>query len=286
MDIEKELMRFSSNVEDYIRPDAYPIAVKMIKSKGDFPGNAKRPLRDLGHKVVFCQAFAMASQWGSTLVITPEDQCCTIPQIKFGFAENIEFYSEGSVALGYFARDLAAGKKCEEDLYGFEYGTYIALAVAPLSTANFEPDVVIVYCNGKKLQHLLNASFWNTGGSLKTSLTARAACTQIVPKIMLTGEVGIAIPCYGGRELAMIDDNTLIYAAPISKLSDVSDGLEGMAEAGATLVSHINLSWEPGWFYPYDKMSELMNMKFTKVVMEEQRFVKTPRKRGKNSIRS
>lgn len=281
MDIEKELTRFSSNVEDYIRPDVYPIAVKMIKSKGDFDENVKRPLRDFGHRVAFCQAFAMASHWGSSLIITPEDQNCAIPQIKFGFAENIEWYSDGNAALGYFARDLTAGRKCEEDLYGFEYGTYIALAVAPLSTANFEPDVVAIFCNGKKLQHLINASMWNRGGSLKTTLTARAACTQIVPKIMLTGECGIAIPCYGGRENAMIDDNTLIYAAPMSKLPDVSDGLEGMAEAGATLVSHINLSWELGWFYPYTKMNELMHWDLPHEVMEEQRFVKIPRKRGK-----
>lgn len=278
-DVERELVRFSNAAEDYIRPDTYPIAVKMVKDEGDIPQDAVRPLKDFGHRVSVCQAFSIATGWGSSLAVLAEDQYCPLAQIKFGFAKNVEFYSDGNVALGYFAKDLEAGKKCEEALYGFEYGTYIGLVVAPLSIANFEPDLVIVFGNAVRMQFLINACLWCRGGSLETSLTARAACTQVVPKIMLTGECGLAIPCYGGREWAMIGENTLLFSIPMSKLPDVSDGLEGGAEAGASLVSHLNLSWEAGEFYPYDKMWELMGKPCPKEIMEQQRSVRIPRKR-------
>ena len=48
----------------YFRPLTFPVAVKLLASADELPEKAKVPTRDFGHKIMTCQAMAMARRHG------------------------------------------------------------------------------------------------------------------------------------------------------------------------------------------------------------------------------
>lgn len=176
---------------------------------------------------------------------------------------------------------MTVGRKLEEGVYRFNYGKYVGLTVAPLSKANFDPDIAAIYGNGMQMMRLVNAYLWSKGGRLNNSVTARAACTEIIPKTMITDECSVIIPCYGEREWAMTQDDELIFAAPIDKFMDIAKGLEGSFKNGARIISRVNLSWEAGMFPPYDELCRLIELPFTKEILTPYRGIKIPSSRSK-----
>lgn len=277
--VNEIMNRFSKAVEEHVRPQTNPIVIKMLKSEDDVPEKALRPTKDFKHRVAICQAFALARRWGLSMAILKDDNYCPFAAINFGWYKPPKFYLEGNVALGYYAKDLEAGAKLEAGVFRFEPGQYAGLAVAPLASANFEPDMTAIYGNSVQMMRLVNAYLWNKGGRLDNSVTARAACTEVVPKTILTGECGVVIPCYGEREWAMAGDDELIFVAPTNRLSDITEGLEGSHKYGAILIARVNLSWEAGMFEPYDKLSEMLGIPYKKEVLEWARMLEVPKMR-------
>jgi hypothetical protein len=157
-----------------------------------------------------------------------------------------------------------------------QYGKYVGLAVAPLSKANFEPNMVAIYGNGMQMMRLVNAYLWSKGGRLENSITGRAACTEIIPKTMITDECSVIIPCYGEREWAMTQDDELIFTAPTNKFGDIVKRLEGSFKNGARIISRVNLSWEAGMFSPYDELCRLIELPLMKETLEPYRGLKIP----------
>jgi uncharacterized protein (DUF169 family) len=277
--MEEILDKFSKAVEKYVRPQTYPIAIKMLTSEEEVPEKALRPTKDFKHRVAICQGFALARRWGLSMAILKDDNYCPFAAINLGFYKPPKFYFDGNVALGYYAKNLEAGAKLEKAVFRFKTGQYAGLAIAPLSTANFEPDVIAIYGNSMQMMRLVNAYLWNKGGRLENSVTARAACTEVIPKTILTKECGVVIPCYGEREWGMTSDDELIFTAPTSKLSDITEGLEGSYKYGARIIARSNLSWEAGMFEPYDKLSEMLGIPYKKEVLEWARTLEIPRTR-------
>jgi len=277
--IEKVLRDFSEAVEEHVRPETYPVTIKMLRKGDTAPKKLLKPTKDFGHRVALCQVWTMVRRWGLSLVVMKEDQYCPFAAINFGFSKTPKFYREGNVALGYYAKDLKAGAKLEAEVPRFPYGKYIGLLAAPLSVANFKPDMVAIYGNSCQMMRLVNAYLWSKGGRLENSLTARAACTEIIPKTINSGEPGVVIPCYGEREWGMTESNELIFTAPLSKFEDITEGLNGSYEFGAKRIARFNVSWEAGMFEPYDKLSEMLGIPYTKEILEQQRLVKIPQKR-------
>jgi len=102
--------------------------------------------------------------------VIKEDQYCPFAAANFGFSKTPKFYREGKVALGYYAKDLNAGAKLEEEVLRFPYGKYVGLLAAPLSVVNFKSDMVAIYGRSLQIMRLVNAYLWNKGGRLENSI--------------------------------------------------------------------------------------------------------------------
>ena len=279
-EVGKILKEFNDAVEEHVRPETYPVAIKMLRERDPVPRKLLQPTKDFGHRVALCQAWTMVRRWGLSLAVMKDDNYCPFAAINFGFSEARKFYLEGRVALGYYAKDLNAGAKLEAGVPRFPYGKYMGLLAAPLSVASFEPDVAAIYGTSFQMMRLVNAYLWNRGGRLENSLTARAACTETVPKTLNTGEPGVVIPCYGEREWGLTESHELIFAAPFRKFEDITEGLNRSYKFGAKRIARFNVSWEAGMFYPYDKLSKMLRIPYKKEILERQRLVKIPQKRG------
>jgi len=74
------------NLMDVLRLQCFPLAIRFVKSEGEFPEGAKRP-SFLNMRVTMCQGFAMSRRIGWTVGLTVEDMECIPNLIAYGFAE-------------------------------------------------------------------------------------------------------------------------------------------------------------------------------------------------------
>ncbi|MCI0527388.1 MAG: DUF169 domain-containing protein, partial [Nitrospira sp.] len=72
-----DLKKATEEIDFYIRPTTFPLAIKMLRSAEEIPEKARRPHRDLGIKVATCQTISMVRRYGWTLAIGKEDHCCS-----------------------------------------------------------------------------------------------------------------------------------------------------------------------------------------------------------------
>src|SRR4030042_669481 len=95
-----------------IRPLTFPIAVKLVKSAGDFPEKTRRPVKDMGFKTNVCVGMTLSRKYGWTVGMTAEDNACPIVAYTYGWSESepeiknalMEFMK----AMNYAANDDAA----------------------------------------------------------------------------------------------------------------------------------------------------------------------------------
>ena len=132
----KEFNRFGEELEKILLLRTSPIAVKMLAKKADIPAGSIRPKKDRNYHLAQCQAFAMSRREGATVTMLKEDHWCPAALMAYGMVE---------------VRGPVQGHPYER----FEYGKYIGIVTAPLKSATFKPDVVIVFSNTSQLRGLL-----------------------------------------------------------------------------------------------------------------------------------
>jgi uncharacterized protein (DUF169 family) len=82
-------------MEQHLRLNTYPLAIKMLKSPDEIPEDAIRPLEKFGKCLSTCQAFTLSRRFGETIAQLLEDMWCPEPVIGFGLAEPPDYFFEG-----------------------------------------------------------------------------------------------------------------------------------------------------------------------------------------------
>lgn len=62
-----DLEEVNEALNQYIRPQTFPVAYKLIRSDDELPERVKRPLQDLGYPITLCQATGLTRRYGWTL---------------------------------------------------------------------------------------------------------------------------------------------------------------------------------------------------------------------------
>jgi uncharacterized protein (DUF169 family) len=124
-----EFNKYGEELERLMHLRTSPIAVKMLEKEADIPKGAVRPWKDRGQHIAQCQAFALSRRQKETIAMLEEDNWCFAPIIAYGLEDKPEDPEiQAFVTFPMFPRDK-----------------YIGIVSAPLKTANFKPDVVIIY---------------------------------------------------------------------------------------------------------------------------------------------
>jgi uncharacterized protein (DUF169 family) len=216
----------------YVRPDTFPLAIRMIKPGEALPEGVKVPSRNLGEQWIVCQAIGVARRYGWAIAVGKDDVICPLASIAFGFHKPNEAYLKGSAALGMYCKDETAAANTEANTWRFEPGTYDYVCVAPLNRTNFEPHVVAVYANSAQVMRLLHASLFKRGGRVASTSAGRLACAEIVIQTLTTNEPKVILPCNGDRVFGMAQDHEMVFAFPWSYAAEIIEGLEGTHKAG------------------------------------------------------
>lgn len=253
------LRKYAEEIEKHVRPATYPFAVKMLRSVDEIPEGAKRPKRDFAKCLSACQGFALVRRYGMSIAMLKEDMWCPEPVIGFGLAEAPQYFLEGRNRYPGGVESLEAGANWAREFPRLEAGQYVGVAATPLSRANFEPDVVVIYCNSAQLLRLLLATAYKDGRDVTSQLSGHVACVYAVVPAMQTGNCYVSVPCRGDRNRAGAQDDEIIFTVPRAKLDDLVLGLgkEGTGSVPTTpmMVPEYKLSTS------YAEMARLMGMR-------------------------
>jgi len=221
------LKKYKDAIDEYIKPFTYPVAVKMLKSENDIPAGAKKPKRDL-QPMLPCQALSIARAQGIMVAMGKEDVShrCGAAYFIFGWVDPPKWWHEGKLAYKIWTHTLEAGANMETGVFRFVPGEYWGFVAAPLQKTNFDPDVVVLYCNAYQATLLVNGVRAKTGDRFYTNISGRDACSDAIVATMQTGQPQLTVPCEGDRILGQAGVDDLIFAAPLSWLGDIADGLK------------------------------------------------------------
>lgn len=260
----EEMHKQAKDLEALLRLQSLPIAFKMLDSEDMIPENAKRPVKDMGTHLSFCQILSLSRRHGLTMAFSKEDMWCFEPVIGLGFAKPPQRFLEGHNRYPGSARTLEVGATWAKNLPRFEYGTYSAAITAPLETANFEPDIFIIYGAPAKMTQIMLARNWLDGKDISPVMSGHAACVYYVvpPKKEKTWQM--SIPCGGDLRRAACEEFNMIFSAPIEALSELLEGLDAIHQDGTGLPLHVSPSKEYPLPESYVEIGKLIGMDWVK----------------------
>lgn len=115
-------------------------------------------------------------------------------------------------------------------------GKYGVTLYAPLATAPFEPEVVVVCGNAKQIMLLAEAA-QAAGAGAEAPLMGRPTCAAI-PMVLQTGRSAASLGCIGNRVYAQMSDDELYLALPGSQLDRVVEKLAAIIHANCELEKY------------------------------------------------
>ncbi len=254
----KRLHEQADELERLLRLQTYPVGVKLLRSVDEVPEGAKRPVKDLGYHLSLCQAIALARRAGMTIAEAKEDMWCFEPVVGYGLGEAPGYFLEGYNRFPKDVKTLEAGSHYAKEFPRLEIHKYVGVMSAPLRTANFEPDVVMIYCDSAQLCLLLLGREYKEGYNLKCALSSHAACVYAIVPAMQSGECQVAIPCRGDHYRAMAGDDEMIFTVPRGKLEELMLGLRYIATTGSKLPYGYSLLPEHPVHESYMKIAKMM----------------------------
>src|SRR5436853_3736628 len=219
-------------LQTYIRPQTFPVAIRMLKPGEPIPERAKRPARDFKKLSMNCQVIDMARRYGWMIALTREDHICSLGIAALGFEKPTHLHDSGTLCEGMSTETKAAGQRAEAASDRFGVGEYTTLLVAPLDRATFEPHLVCVYGNPAQVMRLVQGALWKRGGKLPSGFSGRIVCSDIIVTTMLTGEPQVIMPCSGDRICGQTHDHEMAFTIPWGRIDEVLEGLRGTHDGG------------------------------------------------------
>jgi uncharacterized protein (DUF169 family) len=226
------LKKLDDAIGRYIRPDTFPLALRMLKPGEPIPPDLKIPSRDLGEQWIVCQSIGIARRYGWGVAVGMKDVICPLAAIAFGFRKPNDDYLKGFAAVGMYCKDEPAATNLEASAWKFEPGTYEHVCMAPLNRAKFEPHVIAIYGNSAQVLRLVHATLYKRGGRVVSTSGGRLDCAEIVIQTMSTNEPKVILPCSGDRIFGMAQDTEMVFAFPWGWAEEIIEGLEGTHKGG------------------------------------------------------
>lgn len=233
----RELNRYGEEIERLVMLRTSPIAVKMIEKESDIPEGAIRPKRDRGYHLAQCQAFSLSRRNGNSVAMLKEDHWCWGGLMAYGFVDQ------------RLAEQFPELKDEVKKIPLIESGKYIGIVSAPLRTANFVPDVVLIYSNNAQLNNMLHALSFAGEGMVTSPLYAIASCAfSVVPA--LSGQYCVTLPDPGELGRALAGEDEIIFTIPRDKVELLVTQLKKFEEMKFGYRNHAFLEMRPDFPRP------------------------------------
>ena len=205
---------YGEELEKIINLRTSPMAVKMLEKEEDIPEGAVRPKRDRGYHLAQCQAFALSRRQKETVAMLKEDNWCFAPLIAYGLVDR---------------PDDPRFKKFTS-FPAFERGKYVGIVSAPLKTARFRPDVVMIYSNTAQLRDMFIPIHFADKEDTIDYHFFPPACSYLLVPVITSGRYMVTLPDPGEHMRALPHEDEIILSVPESRLDEFVSGLIEMEE--------------------------------------------------------
>ncbi len=108
-----------------------------------------------------------------------------------------------------------------------EAGIFRAVLFAPLTKADFDPDVIFIICEAKQGMNLLHANAFDSGAEALGAGIGPICCTM-ASKPYLTGEVTYGFADVGSRNFMDIKPEEVMVSIPAPEMERIVSNLEEM----------------------------------------------------------
>jgi uncharacterized protein (DUF169 family) len=251
---------YAGSLEKLLRLKTLPLALKLIEKEEEIPEGAKRPRRDYGYRFLTCQGFSESRRAEASIAQKKDDMWCFEAAMGYGFIEPIEYFLEGNTFFPQAVVTSEAAKIWAQAFPRLEYGKYTAIVSAPLAKANFEPDLLMIYCDSLQLTQLLKARTWIDGHDITCRMSGHGACVHAVVPVIQGRECQVTFPCFGDRRRAFAQDDEIIFSAPIEKAEALIAGLTALKKHGQGLPLVPHVPREPDMLPSYMKIARMTGM--------------------------
>ncbi|MDR3554140.1 MAG: DUF169 domain-containing protein [Syntrophobacteraceae bacterium] len=220
-------------IRDDLRLKTFPVAVKFLKDKEEFPEKVRRPSVAMKKKVTICQGVTMARNYGWTVGLSREDVNCVPAAIVFGFSDAPDPPAALSKLFcgATFASNEELAAKEVSSMSRFENGEIGGIVMAPVARAGFSADTVLIYANPAQVMRLAQAWSFVTGERSESACGGKVECDEYLIAPYKTQSARIVIPGNGERIFAGTQDDEVTFAAPIRMLPELAKGLKEVGKA-------------------------------------------------------
>jgi uncharacterized protein (DUF169 family) len=226
------LKRLEDAIARYVRPDSFPLAIRMLQKGEAIPDDVKVPSQSFKENWIVCQSIGVARRYGWGIAVGRDDVICPLAAIAFGFRAPNDEYLHGYASKGMYCKDEEAAAKLEASVWKFAPGSYDYVCVAPLNRAKFAPHIVAVYGNSAQVLRLVHAALYRRGGNITSSTGGRLDCAEIVIQTMTANAPKVILPCTGDRVFGGTQDTEMVFAFPWEYAEEIVEGLEGTHKGG------------------------------------------------------
>ncbi|WP_243678896.1 DUF169 domain-containing protein [Vulcanisaeta distributa] len=207
----------------------WPIGIRFCgKGEQCSISDFKRPYKDLGIRVAFCQAINMVRTYGWKLAVGLEDSFCMIGAEALGLTKT---------ALDYIDRDIpqwhTSSKETMNSIVTTLHSRFLEpnstelVLISPLDKIDFEPHVVIIYGMPAQIATIAKALIWNGVMPGEISYIGLASCT-LIPYSHKYGKVQINIPGTGELILGRTENYEISIIIPAKYLNLVIPGINAV----------------------------------------------------------
>lgn len=203
-----------------------PVAVSFLRNEEEIPADYRTDL-----SLTYCQHLMMA-QKGEKMAVTVDNLACANGAAAFGLRPLPDKIARGEMTyqLGVFA-DPAFGANLSDQTPRIPVGQYKGLLLAPLSIAEFEPDLVIVQGTPFNIVWVLMAGNYTKGNRYSFSTAvSQGVCVDVTVVPFLTGEINISLGCYGSRNATDEQHEEMLAGIPFAHLPGIVDALPRLNE--------------------------------------------------------
>ena len=214
----------SMKIKDKLRLEKSPVAIKLVLEEDDIPDGIPKIEENVRH----CEMVQMAAQ-GETFYATADQQACKGGAGAIGLMEQPEKVKSGEMyySLGRFS-SLGSAKRTVDAIPKID-PIMKAIAYAPLETAQFDPDVVIIICNPKQAMQLSQAMVYTLGGRFEADFAGiQSICGDAVAGPYTTKRPNITLGCSGSRKFADIKPDDVIVGMNGENIGCVVNALEAL----------------------------------------------------------
>lgn len=250
---------YEDRLNQYLRLNTFPVAVRFLRSWEEVPPKAKRPARDLHNRITTCQAISMSRRYGWVMALGREDSSCVLGAVALGIEKRLPHYDAGNLCVDMYTQDLRTGRISEASVPRLPEGQYVGVVTAPMSRTVFEPDTIVIYGNGAQAMRLGQGYLWKRGGTLRSEFRGRLDCADIAIAPMVHGEPQMIVPCTGDRIFGQVQDHEVAFSFPFTMIDEILEGLEATHKAGTRYPVTNWMNYTAGFPPSYDAYRRMLD---------------------------